>query len=340
MDLWKRLGETSRPIVLYGMGNGAELVIKQLSQINKKPSGIFASDDFVRGQQFCGFTVQKYDDLVQCYPDMIILVCFGSNRPEVMKKIKELSQKHQVYCPDVPVYGETVFTEAFLKENYTKLQCVYNMLADECSKKTFKNIIRFKLSGETLFLEECQSEEELFEPLSLTNEEVYADFGAYRGDTVKKFAKSVTDYRKIIAVEPNEKTHKKLMENTTEYHDVILHNAAVSDFDGVEEFASAGRGSAIGKKGKTVSVYKPDTLLQNEQVTLVKMDVEGQELRALHGMTRTIQVMKPKMIIAAYHRTEDLFAIPLFVMEQNPTYKLYLRHSPHNLAWDSNFYFV
>ncbi len=84
MDLWKKLQRETRPIVLYGTGNGAQAVLHQLEQIGVKPRGIFASDSFVRGQNFCGYTVKKYDELVQQYPDMIILVCFGTAREEVL----------------------------------------------------------------------------------------------------------------------------------------------------------------------------------------------------------------------------------------------------------------
>ena len=49
IDIWQYLRSTDRPIVLYGMGNGAEAVLAQLERIGKRAVGVFASDGFVRG---------------------------------------------------------------------------------------------------------------------------------------------------------------------------------------------------------------------------------------------------------------------------------------------------
>ena len=46
------------------------------------------------------------------------------------------------------------------------------------------------------------------------------------------------------------------------------------------------------------------------------------------------------MLISAYHKRDDYFAIPLKVYEINPEYKIYMRHYPYVPAWDTSFYFV
>ena len=43
-DIWQKLKETTRPVVLYGMGNGAEIMMKQLEKCGVSVSGFFASD--------------------------------------------------------------------------------------------------------------------------------------------------------------------------------------------------------------------------------------------------------------------------------------------------------
>ena len=64
------------------------------------------------------------------------------------------------------------------------------------------------------------------------------------------------------------------------------------------------------------------------------------ETAALAGAAETIRKFKPKLLVAAYHRTEDLFAIPAQVLALRPDYRVYLRHFPQIPAWDTNFYFV
>lgn len=340
MDIWNFLKNTEKPIALYGMGNGAQRVINKLNIIGKNPVGVFASDGFVRHQTFAGFKVTSYDELARQYPDMIILICFGTNRQEVLDFIKFLSSKHTVLCPDVPVYGENIFDIKFARENSDKIRQVYDLLSDHKSKDTFRKIIEFKLSGESEKLYSIQYEGGLFDLLNLTEDEIYVDAGAYRGDTVEAFIKSACKYNKIYAFEPNQKTYNKLIENVKGYTNVQSICAAISDLDGETQIFSAGRGSSILKKGNTVSVCSLDSYLQSEPITLIKMDVEGEEKTAILGAKNLISEHKPKMIIAAYHRSEDIFSLPLLVHKIRPDYKIFLRHFPHNLAWDSNYYFI
>ena len=65
LSVWERLLQTTKPIVLYGMGNGADKIVDWCEANSVKIAGIFASDEFVRGQSFRGFTVERYADLKQ-----------------------------------------------------------------------------------------------------------------------------------------------------------------------------------------------------------------------------------------------------------------------------------
>ena len=51
-DVWQILQLTDKPVVLYGMGNGADQIIDLCDRMQIKVAGIFASDEFVRGQFF------------------------------------------------------------------------------------------------------------------------------------------------------------------------------------------------------------------------------------------------------------------------------------------------
>ena len=46
--LWERLQSESRPIVLYGMGDGAEKIFSVCKERGIPVSGVMASDAFVR----------------------------------------------------------------------------------------------------------------------------------------------------------------------------------------------------------------------------------------------------------------------------------------------------
>ena len=59
-DLWERLENESRDILLYGMGNGADKILAVLSRRGIPVAGIFASDGFVRGHSFHGMPVRSF----------------------------------------------------------------------------------------------------------------------------------------------------------------------------------------------------------------------------------------------------------------------------------------
>ena len=76
-----------------------------------------------------------------------------------------------------------------------------------------------------------------------------------------------------------------------------------------------------------------DSVLNDEPVTFVKMDIEGSELATLAGAKELIRKHAPILAISAYHQQGDLSNIPLFIEEINADYSFYLR--PHVLeGWD------
>ena len=73
-------------------------------------------------------------------------------------------------------------------------------------------------------------------------------------------------------------------------------------------------------------------------VDYIKYDVEGSDAQALDGSTETIRAHKPDLLLSLYHRTEDIFALPLQLHALCPEYRLYIRRYPYIPAWDLNLY--
>ena len=342
-DLWTHLKETKKPIVLYGMGNGADKIISVLNTYDIKISGVFASDGFVREKIFHGFKVTDYKTAKQTFGDMVVLVCFGSSLPDVIANIKRIATEQELYAPDVPVYGNVLFNMQYVLENKESLEWVYNRLSDDASKQVFKNAVMYKLTGKIEYLFECETPiNEIYQNiLKFDNDEVYFDLGAYRGDTVEEFLSACKDYKKIIAVEPDKKTYNKLCLATENVTNIENINACVSDIDGQIEFEMNGsRGSTIGKGRDLITSITIDALSKKEIPTYIKMDIEGAEVSAIIGGANTIKQYKPQMQIAAYHRSEDLILIPQKILNIRKDYKIYLRHFPSLPCWDMSYYFI
>lgn len=77
-----------------------------------------------------------------------------------------------------------------------------------------------------------------------------------------------------------------------------------------------------------------------DRVTTIKMDIEGSELEALKGARETIRRDKPKLAICIYHKTEDLWEIPLYIKSLIPEYRFYIRHHGPSGLYDSVLYAV
>lgn len=341
--LIENLKNTHKPILLYGMGNGADMIIKVLESYGISYEDTFASDGFVRGHSFHGKRVLSFSEAKEKYGDFVIIVTFAVHDDKTMNFIAELSDNFELYAPTVSVVDGGPFTFEFFMENEDNFQKAYDMLCDEKSKEDYLNILRFKLSGDVKYLLKAHSEKmKLYEDvLPLTNDESIVDLGAYDGDTIREFL-TVTDgkYKNIIALEPDEKNFRKLERKTEGLPNLTRLNLGAWDKEETLFFAKkSGRNSRLEETGIPVNFNSVDNIV-TEKVTFIKMDIEGAELKALEGAKNTVAKYKPKLYVCAYHRNEDMFALPFKIKELYDGYKIYFRQHPYIPAWESNFYAI
>ncbi len=352
-SLIEKLQKTSLPICIYGMGDGAEKLLKVFSYYNIDYADFFASDGFVRGHSFHNKRVKSFSEIKNDYEDFIIVVAFASSLPDVMNRIKDMSQHHTLYIPDLPVVGENIFTKEFARKNIDSLVKAYEVMADSQSKLVFLNTLKYKISGESKYLWEMETDkDEVFNNvLRLSDTEIFCDLGAYRGDTIDEFLRYTNNkYNKIYAMEADEKTFKKLEIHCENIKNTDIYNMAAWRKEETLHFAKrAGRNSRlqsitefdiVPKKLVDIKANSVDNILNNRPITYLKMDIEGAEYEGIMGAKNTLETYKPKLNIAGYHRSEDIFKIPLLLKSINSEYKVYFRHHPYFPAWDNNFYFI
>jgi FkbM family methyltransferase len=344
-SLWDHLKTVDKPVVLYGMGNGAEKIHKRLDKIGVRVDGVFASDEFVRDQYFFDHRVITYKEAQKRFPEMIVLTAFGSHRDEVVSRIYKIAEEYELYAPDVPVYGDTLFDLNYFVKNEKALTDIYRKFADEKSRRVFCDILNYKISGKLCYLKssETSPEEAMRDVLGLSDEEYYMDVGAYTGDTIQDFLNYVSGYKYIYAVEPSRKNFEKLLKNTACLGNIEHVNVGVSKpGKKVGAVTESGRGSILGhdESEKTVAFETIDNILRGRDVTYIKYDIEGREKEAITGAKNTILRHKPKMLVSTYHRSEDLFTLPEAVLNIRNDYQIYFRRYPCIPAWDMNYYFV
>ncbi|OUP52169.1 methyltransferase [Butyricicoccus pullicaecorum] len=346
-SVWERLQQERRPIALYGMGDGADKILRVFVDKGIKASTVFASDEFVRGHSFAGFRVQKLSEVVEQYgEDIVIVLSFASQRPELLERFYELDARFDLVAPDVPVAGSGLFDLDFVHAHADEFQRAYDWMADETARQVFSDIVNFKISGKIDYLRRCETDkDEMFRNiLKPHGHECFADLGAYNGDTIRELL-SYTDgaYDSITALEPDKRNFKKLSRYAEESltGKVELVQAGGWSEDTVLTFAAkAGRNSALAKQGIPTQMRSLDSVLDGAPCTMLKLDVEGAEHQALLGAQQTIKTHHPRLNVACYHRNEDLFDLPALLKELDSSYKLYLRHHPYVPAWDVNLYAV
>ncbi len=345
VSCWEKLKSETRPIFIYGMGDGALKIMSVFRNNGISLSGIFASDDFVRGHSFEGFRVHKLSEVEEMVDDFVIVLAFAAGYQELVDKIIGISKKHTLYVPDVPVTGTGLFTYEYCLQNAEKIRKVYDSLEDDLSRRVYANIINFKISGNIEYLAPVTTPKaEIYKNIiKPTFSETYVDLGAYNGDTIRELLEFTKgNYSSIYAVEPDRKNYKKLSKFVDGMNRVHPVNAAAWCLETQLPFASkAGRQSSITASSDIlIDTCSVDTLLNKKAATIIKMDVEGFEREAIWGASYTISHFSPKMMVSLYHRNEDLFELPLLIKKLNPKYKLYIRHQLYIPAWETNLYAV
>jgi len=343
-DMWDSLANEKRPIVVYGMGNGADKLISRLDKYGVRVADFFASDGFVRGHSFHGKRVKSFSEIREEYQDFVILLSFASNRPDVVNMLKEINDSYDMLVPDMPVADESeYFDREFYNTHYAEIKSAYEALADEESKACFAAVINYRLTGKMSYLLGAYSEKQELYDLIGKGASSYVDAGAYNGDTLKEAIEYFPSLKSVIAIEPDRKNFKKLEKYvaTLEGLDVNAVNAAAYSECGITSFAVSGnRNSSVNStasfehKTEDIALVTVDSLV-NCSVDFIKYDVEGAEQEALLGSAQTIKSYSPTLLVSLYHRSRDIFSLVNYMAKTyGDRYKFYIRRLFCLPAWE------
>lgn len=343
--LWESLKTEPRPIFLYGTGNGADKILDVCIRYDIQIAGVFASSGFVRSRTFRDMPVRSIEAIREEFgEDFVVLLAFGTTLDSVIENINEIAKRHTLYIPEVPLYDSPLFDREFFISNYDSIVAASEIFSDEESKKLYYDMIRFRLSGEPKYLSRVMTPTSMYS--SLINEVVVTkviDCGAYKGDSASDIISSLHP-KELHAFEPDPKTFIKLTDfaNSVSECKVTTYNFAVGNDTSTVEFNSSGsRGSGAegtNKRGKTteVAIRSLDSF-EFKDIDLIKYDVEGDEVAAINGSLKTITSCLSALSISVYHRSQDIFEIPLKIKQISPEYRFYLRRVPCIPAWDISF---
>ena len=238
----------------------------------------------------------------------------------------------------------------WFKNQKEKIMSVYDFLYDDQSKKVYSYAICSRISYKIkkVVYPEIYSPGEYFNPdivgFKLNQQESFLDVGAFNGDTIEKFL-SITNGRfsHIFALEMSKKNYEELkklvnaknidVRNKIDIINCGAWNETTTTICGDERNHS---GIACSIKGKrlflkadeieVVQLDKIDNLIKEKNVSLIKMDIEGAEVKAIKGAESCISNNLPKMAVCLYHNLSDYWEVPLSIKEINHSYNIAVRH--------------
>ncbi len=345
-DMWDELAREMRPIVVYGMGNGADKLIERFEKYSIKISDFFASDGFVRGHFFHGYKVLSFSEILEKYDSFVIVLSFASNKKDVVDMLRAIDERYDMYVPDMPIANtEEYFDREFYNAHYTEILEAMSAFSDEKSKKLFSNIINYKLTGRAKYLfKSVLDKDEMYSLLPCNNISISIDAGAYNGDTAREAKHYFKNLKKIYCIEPDSRNFKKLAkycEAETEIETEPIHAAVWSSASYAHFSDSGNRNSTISAtpsfqhKTTEVELVAVDGIAE-EKIDYIKYDVEGAEYEALLGSHGTILRDAPALLVSLYHRSRDIFELPLLIKERYPDYTLTLCRLYCLPAWELN----
>lgn len=329
------LRTSGKKVLLYGMGNGAEKAHALLTSKGIEVSGVFASDGFVRGHSFMGYPVLSLSAAEELYGDFIAVLSFGleGRKADILQNV---AARHYLYVPYMAVCGEGVTDKCLITEHREEIEKVYSLLADERSKRLYKNAISYCITGDISYLTHTEGDD--IPPVGyFTSSGTYIDVGAYNGDTAEEYYRAAPDIKDIICFEPDRRSHKKMLERNIPC--LTAFNAAAGRCDGETLFSGGGgRNSSTGKGNTVIPVKSIDSAVGNMQVGCIKIDAEGDEREVLAGAKETLWKNRPSLNVSLYHRAGDLWELPLLLHRIDGKYKLYIRKKEYVPMWDISVY--
>lgn len=172
--------------------------------------------------------------------------------------------------------------------------------------------------------------------------DVVLDVGAYKGESSVWLAGQAGSAGLVLAFEPNPVARAFLERNAAHAASVgigqiqVLGSAAGSDLCRASFISTAQSCSRLDAGGEmTVNVTTLDEVVLDQRlatVDFIKMDIEGGEVDALKGASRTLLLHAPRLAVSVYHLARDLPDAVVTIRSVRPDYRFFLSHKSPGLS--------
>jgi FkbM family methyltransferase len=338
----------STPIVLFGAGNLGRRALGLLRAHGHEVAAFLDNDPRLWGSRVDGTIVLSPEDGSSRFaPNGLALITIWraeGGHDFTMTRANLMSRGWRWAESFIPLFwgynGDalpyiTIDRPTKVLEARDAIEATAELWSDQRSLREYVNQVRWRLTADFAALSLAEPDQYFAEGIVRVGpNEVFADCGAFTGDTLLDIARRVGSWRAYHAFEPDPASFSVLQEVVATLPEhllarVHLHRAATSDRRGTAWFNATGLGSAKLSAGGQYEVdcVSLDDVLGSSPPTFVKMDIEGAEAAALAGSRAVIADGRPLLAVAAYHNQADLWELPHLVDEMGLDYRLFLR--PH-----------
>ena len=223
-----------------------------------------------------------------------------------------------------------------LHKNVEKYIWLYQKLGDYRSKYVLYSIISNAIYFDFSNLQKCtENAFKHYFDLDIypqAQDEVFVDVGSYTGDSVLDFVDCYGDrsYKEIYCFEITKSVIEQSKTNLVRLKNVRFIQKALGSEKGQtflrcsQVDPSANQTSSDGDERVEVTTLDEEV---QEKISMIKMDIEGGEKDALKGAKRHIKNDSPCLMIAVYHKHDDIWQIPKMIYNMNKGYDFYLRYN-------------
>jgi FkbM family methyltransferase len=333
-------GQSKRPCFIIGKNQQSH----DLAAVTKIEA--IVQDHARDGDLWEGFAIIGFDALPS---DSIVINCSTSISPvAVNHRLKQipgitiLNIREVISASDGAVPWPWFVAEQRQDWHLYQSQWVdlFEAMADETSRQTLIDVLRYRLTADADYMSgyRVRLAEQYFERFLNLNGEVFIDAGGYDGDTTEEFCRRDPHYKRVVLFEPSPINIEKARLRLKGLANIDFRSEGLSDAKGTLRFdVDSGAASGVSSSAtQTIHVTTLDEAVR-EPVSLIKMDLEGWETKALAGCIGHIKNDRPKLAIAAYHKASDFRDILQQVRSYRSDYQIYLRH--YTQGWSETVMF-
>jgi FkbM family methyltransferase len=355
---FEQVGDGTGGVVIFGCGQLGTFALDGATRAGLKVLAFADNNQTNWSRRIAGINVMSPQEAVHRYNDEAFFVVAVYNGTAPRKQLAELNCRRIWPYPlffwrfwqHMPFEDRLELPDRVI-EDPKAIRAGYAHLSDAKSRIEFAAQIQWRCSLDYDCLPKADPPAEMYyapDLVSLSAQEVLADCGAFDGDSIRMFLESTDGcFRHIYAIEPDTKNlvalDKYLASLPSDVSQRIsVLNFGLSDRDEVVSFDASGTvGSRVvaGAGSDSIQCRLLDDILDGPRPTLIKMDIEGAEPRAILGAAVTIRASRPILAICAYHKCEHLWTLPALIKNALPEYEIFLRRYAEE-CWETVYYAI